>query len=399
VTDISDTRSFRRKVLYIPGYDPFPPRRYRELYRREGAAQAKISGFELKQGPKIGEGADWSAEAVIEGRRTLVEFEVLTWSDLVQDSMKASILMTYVALVRTAWIYLKSGAFGRLMILRRGPVLAALYPIAVLLGQLLVAVVLGSVAGHVVGWLGVPYLHWLGFLPVFAGVLVTFRRQDSRFFAYYLMLDYAWTCQADGAYPPDLQDRIAEFRRKIEAALASDVDEVLVVGHSSGAILAVSALAPLAELPPRPVLSLLTLGEVIPMMSFLPAAQELRRDLNTMAKREDIFWCDVTAPGDACSFALVDPVAVTGVKPRTQKAPLVLSAAFRQSLSDDRWRALRWRFFRMHFQYLCAFDRPGVFDYFRVTAGSQTLRERLGHVAPSPSRIDVVASKYTDMAP
>ena len=27
----------RRRVFYIPGYDPIHPRRYRELYRKEGA--------------------------------------------------------------------------------------------------------------------------------------------------------------------------------------------------------------------------------------------------------------------------------------------------------------------------------------------------------------------------
>ena len=36
---------FRRRVFYIPGYDPFHPRRYRELYRSEGAQQAGISGY------------------------------------------------------------------------------------------------------------------------------------------------------------------------------------------------------------------------------------------------------------------------------------------------------------------------------------------------------------------
>ena len=33
---------FRRRVFYIPGYDPVHPRRYRELYRKEGALQARI---------------------------------------------------------------------------------------------------------------------------------------------------------------------------------------------------------------------------------------------------------------------------------------------------------------------------------------------------------------------
>ena len=35
----------RRRVLYIPGYDPIPPRRYRELFKREGAKQAQFSGY------------------------------------------------------------------------------------------------------------------------------------------------------------------------------------------------------------------------------------------------------------------------------------------------------------------------------------------------------------------
>ena len=46
------TRPFRRRVLYLPGYDPIPPRRYRELYRREGAAQATISGYRLDFGAR-----------------------------------------------------------------------------------------------------------------------------------------------------------------------------------------------------------------------------------------------------------------------------------------------------------------------------------------------------------
>lgn len=32
-------QSFKRKVFYIPGYDIVYPRRYRELYRTESAAQ------------------------------------------------------------------------------------------------------------------------------------------------------------------------------------------------------------------------------------------------------------------------------------------------------------------------------------------------------------------------
>ena len=51
-TPKADQRSFRRRVFYIPGYDPIHPRRYRELYRKEGQAQAAISGYGLSLKPK-----------------------------------------------------------------------------------------------------------------------------------------------------------------------------------------------------------------------------------------------------------------------------------------------------------------------------------------------------------
>ena len=68
-----------------------------------------------------------------------VDAEVLVWSDIVCDSMANSIAATCWQLVRTAWIYITTSALWRLMKLRKGPVLAALYPVGMLLIQLLLA--------------------------------------------------------------------------------------------------------------------------------------------------------------------------------------------------------------------------------------------------------------------
>ena len=175
----------------------------------------------------------------------------------------------------------------------------------------------------------------------------------------------------------------------------------MVVGHSSGAHLGVSILADLIReggvSKHGPALGFLTLGQVVPMVSFLPKASRLRADLQDLSLRDEITWIDVTAPGDGCAFALCDPVVVSGVAPAQKKWPLVISAAFTKTLSAERWKELRWKFFRLHFQYLCAFDRVGEYDYFRITGGTMTLAERFEGRAPSNSRIDVVASKYTSM--
>jgi len=270
---------------------------------------------------------------------------------------------------------------------------------------LAVAVCLGLVAfnsailpapfGAISGWAAGLAAGW--------GVLYLFRKHDNRFFAYYLMHDYAYTAQAGGANPAELEARMTAFRHDIAAALREEYDEVLVVGHSSGAHLAVSILADLirtGQVPPLgPRLAFLSLGQVVPMVSFLPRADRLRADLHYLCQREDLTWIDVTAPGDGCAFALCDPVAVSGVAPATGKRwPLVISAAFTQSLSPDRWRELRWRFFRLHFQYLCAFDRPKDYDYFRITAGPVPLADRYAGRPASKSRIERAISGHVSMA-
>ena len=128
----------RRKVLYIPGYDPFHPRRYRELYRKESTAQAAHSGYGVTLAPKTGDGPyGWAIDAQIENHDVHTDMQVLVWSDIVKTSMNPSILSTYALLGRTAWTYISTGALFRLMRLRQGPIIAALYPVGFLIVQLL----------------------------------------------------------------------------------------------------------------------------------------------------------------------------------------------------------------------------------------------------------------------
>ncbi len=393
----------RRRVFYVPGYDPMPPRRYRELYRCEGALQARLGKYTLRMlrgpGPRCG----WTVETRIDGNVTLARIDVLTWSDIVRDSMGCGVASTYAQLCRTVWIYVTSGAFFRLVRLRKGPVIAALYPVVMLLVQLAVAGAAGVAAGALApAVLALPAGVGLGAL-----VLGWFRRIDGRIFAYYLMHDFSFSARGGGAYSLQLEARLAAFRDQIAAALDEDVDEVLVVGHSSGAHLAVSVLADLVRggcLPARgPALGLLTLGQVIPMVSFLPEAHRLRADLNLLAGTDTLFWVDVTAPGDGCAFSLCDPAAVSGVRPAMATGPLVLSAAYSRTLTAESLARIRWHFLRLHFQYLCAFDNlsggPAEYDYFRVTAGPLTLASHFAGRSPSRSRIDRPASPYWSIAP
>ncbi len=111
------------------------------LYRKESAAQAAISGYEIDAAAQDRGRCLWLAGRGADRRRETVtaDVEVLVWSDIVRDSMSNSIPATYRQLLSTAWTYIGSGALWRLMRLRKGPVIAALYPVVFLLVQLALA--------------------------------------------------------------------------------------------------------------------------------------------------------------------------------------------------------------------------------------------------------------------
>ena len=193
-------------------------------------------------------------------------------------------MWTYLSLIKTAWIYISSAALRDVMKLRKGPVIAALYPVGFLIAQLgfaiLCAAVLSSVLWPVHSVLGI--VSWGIIWPI----LALFQKYDGKIFAHYLMQDYAHTTRHGGAYDPELSTRLDAFGHNIEQALNDGYDEVLVVGHSSGAHLGVSVLARLERagvVTRKSPVSFLSLGHVVPMVSFLPAATELRSDLKQMA--------------------------------------------------------------------------------------------------------------------
>ena len=247
----------QRRVFHIPGYDPMHPRRYRELYRRESALQAQISGYHISIAAGATEDVfNWQVNARINGQDVAARIDVLVWSDIVRQSMAQSIPATYWQLVQTAWIYVFTGTLRRLMWMRKGPVIAAFYPVVMLLLQLLLAVWLGATLG---GWAAALLLGLAGLIGITAGsffavistlaiilhytvlaavvflLLRFFKAQDGRLFAYYLMHDYAFSARLWGKNPPELEARLKLFADQIADALHSDADEVLVVGHSSGA--------------------------------------------------------------------------------------------------------------------------------------------------------------------
>jgi pimeloyl-ACP methyl ester carboxylesterase len=398
----------RRIVFYVPGYDPDAERRYRALFVRELRRYAKC--FRIKT-PSMtrpvtrddGRSQTWTVEAEAGVARTRTTYEVLLWSDLVQRDMARSY---GVSACLNAWALLHVAANGTLARLYRanwkcGNVI--LYPFVMSLVLLAGVLGLGLLGHGLLHGSGLPF--WIAVLLGVAlgvGVFKAVAPRLDRAFLWQLMHDWIFHWQHARGRRPDYRQRIGEFAEHILTRIRQgDYDEILIVGHSTGGLTAVELAARLLADDPRlgtggPTFSLLTLGSSLPIVALQPRGRTVRAAVECLMRSPRLVWVDYQAPQDWLNFPGFNPVSdlALGIPEAETANPIIRSAKFSEIILAETYRQIRFRPFRMHFQFLMANDRAGVFDIFALCLGDQCLRDRvlgenaapLGGAVPGPSR-------------
>jgi hypothetical protein len=376
----------KRCVFYLSGFDPKGAAHYHALYRDEAAAQAKVSGLELTVGrrQKSADGnAFWEVSAATPDGPVKTRYEFLRWDDIVRQHWPRSQARLVKDLITTTWLNLRTGALWRMFKLAWPPVLAIFLPFV-----LLCAVVLGApLLAVLVVWVTPP--SWGGgaalllSLATLVGWSALALQLEKKFNMAWLLRSYAFTAKQAGGQAPQLDDRLEQHAKTLLARIHSAVDdEVLIVGHSSGTMMAATVLANALRRDPQlgshgPAVSLLTLGQWMPLLSTLPKAERFRDDLRRLADAKDMDWIDFSAPPDGCCFALINPLLACDKNIHAiEDRPKLLSPRFAEMFDVDDYAAIRHDRFRCHFQYLMASKKAVLFDYFAITAGARTLGDR-----------------------
>jgi pimeloyl-ACP methyl ester carboxylesterase len=360
------------------------------MYCEESQKQAARSGIsvrvsERRRGGRLA--STWHVERAGNGAAVDTEFEFMRWDDIVRRHWHSGLARLYLLAIPTYWhMTVTTGLLGRVFRIAKWTFLTGIAPAVVLFGIPLVALCVGWTVYAM--WPQTASSGWwplltgsAGFLAVSALGLLMERKLSLG----WLLRIYAFVV---GGYArgkiPELDERIDRFAERIAKYVrTSDDDEIVVVGHSVGANVAVSVLARALAIDPqlysryRPV-GLLTLGGSIPMLGLLPSAQGFRDELAQLAADPDLAWVDIAAPQDAAAFARLNPVTASGVA-LGEAAPLrphVVSASFRETLSPETYSKAVWDLFRMHFQYLMASEQERVHDYLSVTTDAKRFQER-----------------------
>lgn len=383
---------WHRLVFFVGGFDPKSPRHYHRLYR--GAAkhrclsadQEAVSVGPLRQASSWQQFWDvrWSGKGGSHDTR----FTVLAWDDIVRQHWHRDLWHALGAYWRYYVGGTAQGLFGRVWPVARDTWLLGLFPLLIALG---VALLCGLGAFGAAALLP-DWSVWIWLLtPVLW--LVTWRQVETRLDSEWLVRLYGFSHLQAAGRVPELDARISEMADAVvTAANAARQDperrcqEILVVGHSTGSILAASVLARALERAPwlgqdGPRLSCLTLGHCTPAVAFFSSAIAFRQDLAQVVSHAPLTWLDYSAPGDWAAFHRVGPWLNAGAATTWQGSPrfhAIMDAASYEIVKRNR--------LSMHMQYLRSSTRPGAYDYVRLTAGPLTLNAHWRqHHAPGAS--------------
>lgn len=383
-----------RLVVFVGGFDPRGARHYYRLFAQHAALQGEVDDRSYAVGARqsletgTGQGAHRHARWSFSGEQGGGEYVFFDWSDQVRAHwprtwwrVAAEACVTYAKVLKD-WPKLRP-----VQAQVPNTLLAFAYPFI----YICLAIALAA-GGFALGWhagQGLPaLLHWALPLALCAGVLWGASALDKLLHVSWLLRIFNYARGSAEKESAVLAARTRAMADWIEAqALRQPGLEVVVLGFSVGSAQALHLVDALRErLPARPAVpgeapvavTLLTLGNCIPLFTLMARADALRASLQRVAADERVYWADISSPGDSVSFGMCDllPLAMRG-EPLPQPLPNprhMCSPRFHKLFEAKTYRLMRRNKMRMHFQYLMASQKRGAYNFFAMLSAPGAVR-------------------------
>ena len=389
-----------RLVFFFSGFDPKGAPFYHRLAREAAAArQARGDEAVIVGGRhRVGRWASawhlrWPADPGAGAAGDMhSHHHFMRWDDIVRRHWSRSAWQLLRDYAGVYGLGIPTGVFSRIWSKSRAAWGLAVLPLVVAMVSLTLGVGLSIAVLRHEGRVGPVAAVALG---AAIGVLM-WRAVVRRIDCEWLLRLYAFSrLQALGRLPAleaRLDEMAAHLVETVQARQAAPgsrpLREVMLVGYSTGSMVAASVLARalprLAAPSPAgpPAIAMLSLGHCIPVGADWGAAVAFRAELQALADCPALTWHDYSAPGDWAAFWRTPPWP-TPARLRGHQA----SPRFHRLLDPQAYAQLRRDRREMHLQYLRAGNRPveaSGYDYLALTAGPSTLAERHARIAARP---------------
>jgi pimeloyl-ACP methyl ester carboxylesterase len=380
----------RRLVFQVQGYDPRGLAENFEHFRREYRSTCELYGLTGEVGaaeetPDAFSGT-WDVTTHGDGWQVETRYRLLRFDDMVRNDLARPAWWKIVQIYRTTGIALLNGAFGRILRTNWRFALVAFFPILLITAWLLLGSFVGILCMNLVAALGAPALvaKIVGAVTGVGGFASLLWLSEPVTGLLQRCDEAASIDQFVNGKRRDWSERLDEFAADVAKAVRkSKADEIVIVGHGFGAVLAINVLGraltrdgALGRSGPR--VALLSLGASLPVVGFNPEAKGFRNRLRHLATAPDIDWFDVQSRDDILSFGPFDPIAGHSIALGPERRnPRVVAISFRDLWGPGNFALRRWRLFKAHAQFLMANERRGAaYDYTLICCGPLDLVTR-----------------------
>ena len=379
-----------RHIIYVQGYDPRGLAQYYRMFRTELRKFGRLYQFAATisrpQSAPDGETASWTIETKASDWQTRTSYDFLRWEDLIQRDLAAPIWRTVFHAMWIYWRLVFGGTIARFWRAHWRFATFISYPHFLLFIEALFSLGIAFAFGKGLEALGIPGMFSIAasaaLFVAFLGSMLKYT--ENLTYLLYLLSDTIWTWEFYHRQRPEWDERIDRFAQHLaKVARTSNAEEIVVVGHSSGSFLGVEILARALKLDPAlgrhgPRIVLLTIGGNFPIVGFHAESQDFRDHLRSLAIEPSIDWIDCQSRKDVMNFFPFDPIAGHGIDVGgSRRNPTIVPVRFREIIKPEHYNLFRWKFFRVHFQFVMANERPHAYDFFMIVCGPIPLSERM----------------------
>jgi hypothetical protein len=376
----------KRTVVLLAGFDP----RGASYYHKMLSTQIKKYGDREKIAVSLSTRKrlkDHLHRWNIATEACSISFFYAEWDDLVRQHWQRSRLQLFFDSCRAYRKYLGSLRFLKGSSSTSYSQIGFYYPlISFLLLYSTLTVVMGLVAWTLGKLFQLSSLGMsAGILAAVVGAIFLAHRISPRLNGGWLLRIYCFTKRAACEGMPDWAARTPVVTRSLVNQLRDDPpDELLVVGHSVGTIMAVPLLKELLENTGYTGrVSYMALGQCVQLVSFLQNEDgDFNRTLLEVALNPRLDWVDFTMPSDGACVALQDPLRAAFDNPPEyprSDSPKFLSARLMEGYTPERFKELKRDPFHYHFSYYMTPDKAAEFEFAAVILGDQPLALRFAN--------------------
>ncbi|MEX2128351.1 MAG: hypothetical protein WD871_08935 [Xanthobacteraceae bacterium] len=363
----------KRDVVFVCGYEISRPEGHHRRFAKElplfeatWNATAELSPVEVDPKTNV---ALWRLKTKGPNWQVDTNYYMFWWGDLIAPDFELPDWRRLWVGFGALFDFVFSGAILHYFRSNWRYALFFLYPYVFLA---LVAVGGFYLSRHLIGD-ALPLADLIAVLIGIACVFVLLKLPPQPFYVGYLLNDWYFASDLVHRRRKALEERFDGFARELVALCRhSKADEIVLVGHSLGAVQVIDVAARAKRLHPEfaangPPVRVLTIGSSLLKIGLHPAAKNLREAVHAVASDPHLYWAEFQAISDIVNFYKSNPVTDLDLPPADK--PIVQIVRVKHMLKPETYAGLKRDFFRVHRQFVMANEQRYFYDYYMICCG------------------------------